>query len=86
LHTGLRVQRAPGIPHALFFLGKRFLHNSGASRRGIADVHLQPSSPAKAGDPAILPLRGEMDCFASLAMTVDEHHVVPAKRSASRDP
>jgi len=57
LRTRLRVQRAPGIPHAL--LGERFMHNSGASRRGNADLclmkpnarHSQPSSPAKAGDP-----------------------------------
>jgi len=33
------VQRAPGIPHALF-RGWRFVHSSGASRRGIADSHL----------------------------------------------
>jgi hypothetical protein len=26
------VQRAPGIPHALYFWGEYFLHNSGASR------------------------------------------------------
>ena len=30
---GLRVHRAPGIPHALCFPGGgKFLHNSGASR------------------------------------------------------
>ena len=34
------MQRAPGIPHALCSPGARgFLHNSGASRRGIVDVH-----------------------------------------------
>jgi hypothetical protein len=32
------VQRAPGIPHALCFLGESFLHNSGASRRGNAEL------------------------------------------------
>jgi hypothetical protein len=26
------VQRAPGIPNALFFRGQRFMHNSGAIR------------------------------------------------------
>jgi hypothetical protein len=30
----------PGIPHALIFLGGRFMHHSGASRREIADLHL----------------------------------------------
>jgi hypothetical protein len=62
-HTGLRVQRAPGIPRALTlrvaprphlgraapFLegratpsrGDRFMHNSGASRRGNADAYLE---------------------------------------------
>jgi hypothetical protein len=51
LHTGLRVQRAPGIPCALFSLegrlrpyfswGEQFQHNSGDSRRGNADVYLE---------------------------------------------
>jgi hypothetical protein len=35
------VHRAPGIPHALTFRGKAFKHNSGASRREIADAHLK---------------------------------------------
>jgi hypothetical protein len=30
----------PGIPHALVFLGERFMHDSGASRRGIVDLRL----------------------------------------------
>jgi hypothetical protein len=38
-HARLRVQRAPGIPHALTFQGERFMHNSGASRRGIAESY-----------------------------------------------
>jgi hypothetical protein len=33
------VQRASGIPHALFS-GERTMHNSGVSRREIADAHL----------------------------------------------
>jgi hypothetical protein len=33
VHTRPRVQRAPGIPHALCFLGESFMHNSGASHR-----------------------------------------------------
>ncbi len=35
-HARLRVHWASGIPHALVFLGEGFMHNSGASRRGIA--------------------------------------------------
>jgi hypothetical protein len=49
LHTRLRVQRAPGIPHALKG-AKDFMHDSGASRRGIAEPRLikmsGPSSTA----------------------------------------
>jgi hypothetical protein len=41
LHARLRVQRAPGIPHALCFRGGVFLHNSGASRREGADAYLK---------------------------------------------
>src|SRR6266852_6760965 len=37
VHTKPRVQRAPGIPHALFW-GEKFMHDSGASRREIANV------------------------------------------------
>jgi hypothetical protein len=39
LRTRLRVQRAPGFPCALCFLGDKFLHNSGATRRGNALSH-----------------------------------------------
>src|SRR5882672_11256985 len=40
-----RVQRASGIPCALFiFGGERFQHNSGAMRRGIVDTHSVSSS------------------------------------------
>jgi hypothetical protein len=38
--AGPRVQRAPGIPHALYG-GKRFINGSGASRREIAKVYLE---------------------------------------------
>jgi hypothetical protein len=41
LHARLRVRRAPGIPHALCFLGAWFCHSSGASRREIADSYLK---------------------------------------------
>jgi hypothetical protein len=57
------VQRAPGIPRALCFLGGEFLHNSGASRRESAELRLQLLENCE-------------------AIT----YVVPAKRSASRDP
>src|SRR5216684_6378330 len=53
VHTRPRVQRAPGIPHALQG-GETTMHTSGASRRGNATLrlmnscapHFQPSSPA----------------------------------------
>jgi hypothetical protein len=39
---GLRVQRAPGIPHALCFSwATASCKSSGASRRGIANPHLK---------------------------------------------
>src|ERR1700730_1995967 len=38
LHARLRVHRAPGIPHALDFRGEGSLHNSGKSRREIAEL------------------------------------------------
>jgi hypothetical protein len=40
-HARLRAHRAPGIPCALCFRGEWFTHNSGASRREIADAHLK---------------------------------------------
>jgi hypothetical protein len=58
---GLRVHRAPGIPHALIFLGEKFQHASGASRREIAKPCRDPSHPsssAKADDPVF---RGACD-------------------------
>jgi hypothetical protein len=39
-HTRLRVQRAPGVPHALE-RAEDFMHSSGASRRGVANVYLE---------------------------------------------
>src|SRR5712692_5553487 len=39
VHTRPRVQRAPGIPHALKG-AEDFMHDSGASRRGIAKPYL----------------------------------------------
>jgi hypothetical protein len=39
--TRLRVQRAPGIPHALYFLGERFINDSGALRVARANVFVE---------------------------------------------
>ena len=59
------MQRASGVPHAL--LGGRFFNGSGAWRGEVANVCLDViASEAKQ---SILSLRGEMDCFAALAMT-----------------
>ncbi len=41
LHARLRVHWAPGIPHALVFLGERLMHDSGASRRENADAYVR---------------------------------------------
>ena len=43
---------------------------SGASRREAANARLQFHVIASAAKQSILPLRGEMDCFAPLAMTI----------------
>ena len=40
MHARLRVHRAPGIPHALYFRAEDFMHNSGESRRENAEVCL----------------------------------------------
>ena len=45
------------------------MHNSGASRRGNVKLCLHVIARGNATKQSILPLRGEMDCFASLAMT-----------------
>jgi hypothetical protein len=46
------------------------MHNSDASRRGNAELSLAViASEAKQ---SILSLCGQMDCFASLAMTVED--------------
>jgi len=44
-HARLRAHQAPGIPCALCFLwANGTMHNSGASRREIADSHLEFTS------------------------------------------
>jgi hypothetical protein len=76
-HARLWVHWAPGIPHALFSLGERFCQNSGASRRGIADSHLdfrllranglaQKAPPDDRLREAIhLAAKERMDCFVA---------------------
>jgi hypothetical protein len=45
LHTRPRVQRAPGLPCALFFLeGQRSYKTPGVSRRGVAKLYLDLTS------------------------------------------
>jgi hypothetical protein len=39
LHARLRVRQAPGIPHALYLQGERFMHNSGVLRRENAGAY-----------------------------------------------
>ena len=39
LHTRPRVQQAPGIPCALFFLGEMICKTSGALRREMAETY-----------------------------------------------
>src|SRR5258706_7813915 len=46
------------------------MHNPGVSRREIAQSSLVVIARSKATKQSILPSRGKMDCFASLAMTM----------------
>jgi hypothetical protein len=62
------VQRAPGIPHALYWARyKKQRLGRIAPRDLYACLEFVIASAAKQ---SILSLRGEMDCFAALAMTV----------------
>ena len=78
LHTRPRVQQAPGIPCSLSG-GTRFMQTSGAKRRENAKLHpaviacdkREAFAQGSECDEAIHgSASGEMDCFASLAMTV----------------
>jgi hypothetical protein len=51
-------------------LGGRYSNASGASRRGVVNLRLDVIARSEATKQSILSLRGTMDCFASLAMTV----------------
>jgi hypothetical protein len=69
------VQRAPGIPHALCFQGENA--NLGRiaprDREGMFSRHCEPSEAIHSffmWRDGLLPLCGEMNCFASLAMTL----------------
>jgi hypothetical protein len=46
------VQRAPGIPCALLFLGRNDLQNPGETRRGIEKLRFAPSLRAKRSNPS----------------------------------
>ena len=81
LHFAREAAGALGARHSPRpLLGERFMHDSGVSRRGIADLRVvviarsdlsavAQRAKAEATKQSILSLRGEMDCFASLAMT-----------------
>jgi hypothetical protein len=63
-------QRASGIPCALIVRAERILKSSGASLdRGHLSIIVIARSVAT--KQSILSFCGTMDCFASLAMTVD---------------
>src|SRR5260370_42710521 len=62
-----RVQQAPGVPCALFFGGRNDLQGPGERCRGNAEGWFVVI--ASAAKQSTLPLRGDMDCFAALAMT-----------------
>jgi hypothetical protein len=68
LHARLRVQRAPGVSCALYAFEGTDATPRAKSRRENADACTAViASEAKQ---SILSLRGAMDCFAMLAMTV----------------
>jgi len=46
------------------------MHDSGASRRGVANVWVEFNVIASAAKQSISPRKERMDCFAALAMTV----------------
>ena len=62
LHRGLRVQRAPGIPHAL--QGAEDKCKPRAHRAAGSRSRVWTSLRAKRSNPPSLSLRGKMDCFA----------------------
>src|SRR3954451_15370961 len=61
----------PAFPAPSFFLGEKFMHDPGASRRGIAKVYLEFHVIASEAKQSISPRKGRMDCFVAtlLAMT-----------------
>src|SRR5258707_13341335 len=67
LRTRLRVHRAPGIPHALF--GRKILPQPGRiAPRECFSTSLRGA--ARRSNPAFYCVARNLDCFASLAMTV----------------
>jgi hypothetical protein len=74
LHTRLRVQRAPGVPSALY-RAKDSMHSSGASRRereAVCGRHCEPTGRRKAPlddrlrEAIQLSFCCGIDCFAAL--------------------
>jgi hypothetical protein len=63
---------APSARHSLrpLILGRTCTHNLGVSRRENAKVCLAVIARSEATKQSTLSLRGNMDCFAALAMTV----------------
>ena len=93
MHTRPRAQRAPGISCALFF--SRVVHATTRARLRREDMdaclnqrrHCEERKRRR--NPFLLSLCGEMDCFASLAMTgqanqlfeIGSIHLVPDQRA-----
>jgi len=77
VHTRPRVQRAPGIPHALFGrkINARLGRIAPRDRETASDEHERTTLSAVIASAAkqsiFLSFRGKMDCFAALAMTVE---------------
>jgi hypothetical protein len=84
LHTRLRVHWAPGIPRALCFQGEGFMHNSDASRRGIAELCLELRHCEERSDEAIHSFFVRRNGLLRFARNDglkhrNDHIVVPAK-------
>src|SRR6266852_1494980 len=82
VHTRPRVQRASGVPHALFGreIHQRLGRMAPRGRERVFSCHCEPTGRANArpmtgsAKQSISPRKGRMDCFAALAMTVSCDH------------
>jgi hypothetical protein len=70
LHARPRVQRAPGLPCALCFRGRCIQYHFGRIAPRERERMSGPRHCEERSDEAIHSLRGKIDCFASLAMTI----------------